>query len=105
MPYPSLPRPLPCLSAADPPACSTGIHDKINVCQFDRGSLHRAGIADCGTPTPPFLVIASNDINEELNAGAATKTPLGYRSDCCERAPFSESETRDAPLACRLVQV
>ena len=75
----SVPAASSALSAANLPACSTGIHDKINVFQFDRGSLHRAGIADCGTPTPPFLVIASNDINEELNAGAATRTPFLFR--------------------------
>jgi hypothetical protein len=31
--------------------------------------MSRAGVNDSGTPTPPFLVIASNDINEELNSG------------------------------------
>ena len=46
-----------------------GIRGKINVFQFERDSLNRAGVKDSGTATPPFLVIASNDINEDLNAG------------------------------------
>ncbi|KAL6763918.1 Septin-domain-containing protein [Haematococcus lacustris] len=46
-----------------------GIRDKINVFKFERDTLERAGITDHATPTPPFLVVASNDINEDLNAG------------------------------------
>lgn len=45
-----------------------GIKDKINVFHFDRETLERAGVSDAGSGNiPPFLVIASNDINEELN--------------------------------------
>ncbi len=46
-----------------------GIRDKINVFKFERDTLERAGLTDSATPIPPFLVVASNDINEELNAG------------------------------------
>ena len=48
-----------------------GIKDKINVFHFERDTMGRAGVNDSGTPTPPFLVVASNDINEELNSGEA----------------------------------
>ncbi len=48
-----------------------GVRDKINVFKFERDTLERAGITDHATPTPPFLVVASNDINEDLNAGGA----------------------------------
>ncbi len=48
---------------------ATGIRDKINVFKFERDTLERAGIVDTATPLPPFLVVASNDINEELNSG------------------------------------
>ena len=54
---------------------STGIRDKINIFRFERDTLLRAGIADSGTATPPFLVIASNDINEDLNAGTIRVLP------------------------------
>jgi hypothetical protein len=47
-----------------------GVRDKINVFHFERTTLERAGIMDHGTPTPPFLVVASNEINEDLNLGA-----------------------------------
>lgn len=46
-----------------------GIKDKINIFHFERDTMARAGVNDSGTPTPPFLVIASNDINEDLNSG------------------------------------
>jgi len=46
-----------------------GVRDKINVFKFERDTLERAGIIDHATPTPPFLVVASNDINEDLNTG------------------------------------
>mmetsp|Transcript_9217 Transcript_9217/g.19716 ORF Transcript_9217/g.19716 Transcript_9217/m.19716 type:complete len:478 (-) Transcript_9217:817-2250(-) len=45
-----------------------GIREKINVFKFERDTLERAGVQDVGTPIPPFLVISSNDINEEMNA-------------------------------------
>ena len=53
-----------------------GIHGKINVFSFERDSMNRAGVKDSGSPTPPFLVIASNDINEELNSGTYNATGL-----------------------------
>ncbi len=64
-------RSLPSLAHAHAPTHHprAGIKDKINVFHFERDTLARAGINDSGTPTPPFLVIASNDINEELNSG------------------------------------
>ncbi len=44
-----------------------GIHSRINVFSFDKDTLERAGIAEASSSnTPPFLVIASNDINEEM---------------------------------------
>lgn len=43
-----------------------GIGDKINIFRFERDTMERAGIHDMGTPIPPFLVIASNEVNEEL---------------------------------------
>jgi septin family protein len=46
-----------------------GIRDQINVFHFERDSLVRSGLTDNGSPIPPFLVIASNDINEEMNSG------------------------------------
>jgi septin 7 len=39
------------------------------VFKFERDTMERAGITDTATPVPPFLVVASNEINEELNAG------------------------------------
>lgn len=45
-----------------------GIRDKINVFKFERDTLERAGLTDTATPVPPFLVVASNEINEDLNA-------------------------------------
>ncbi|GLC34702.1 hypothetical protein PLESTB_001232400 [Pleodorina starrii] len=50
-----------------------GIHDKINIFKFERDTLERAGVQDQGAPHPPFLVVASNDISEEL---AAAEPPL-----------------------------
>jgi septin 7 len=50
-------------------ALPAGIRDKINVFKFERDTLERAGVSDTATPVPPFLVVASNDINEDLNAG------------------------------------
>ncbi|KXZ43272.1 hypothetical protein GPECTOR_96g738 [Gonium pectorale] len=50
-----------------------GIHDKINIFRFERDTLERAGVQDQATPHPPFLVVASNDISEEL---AAAEPPL-----------------------------
>eukprot|EP00955_Chlamydomonas_euryale_P002849 30173-Chlamydomonas_euryale.AAC.3 len=44
-----------------------GIRDKIDIFHFERDTLARAGIMDTGNPTPPFLVVASNEVNEELN--------------------------------------
>uniref|UniRef100_A0A7S0N8F4 Septin-type G domain-containing protein n=1 Tax=Chlamydomonas leiostraca TaxID=1034604 RepID=A0A7S0N8F4_9CHLO len=46
-----------------------GIRDKINVFKFERDTMERAGLVDQATPAPPFLVVASNDINEEFNGG------------------------------------
>ncbi|KAF5841669.1 septin-like protein [Dunaliella salina] len=46
-----------------------GVKDKINVFKFERDTMERAGITDHATPTPPFLIVASNDINEDLNTG------------------------------------
>lgn len=46
-----------------------GIREKINVFKFERDTLERAGIVDTATPVPPFLVVASNEINDELNTG------------------------------------
>ncbi|KAG1667630.1 hypothetical protein FOA52_001686 [Chlamydomonas sp. UWO 241] len=63
-----------------------GIRDKINVFQFDRDSLRRAGIPDSGAATPPFLVVASNDVNEELNSG---ETPLYWPE---RRYPWGTAE-------------
>jgi hypothetical protein len=61
------------LSAVEPASALTaphaGIRDKINVFKFERDTLERAGVTDTATPIPPFLVVASNDINEDLNAG------------------------------------
>ena len=65
-------------SLAPPPPIMPGIRDKINVFHFERDTMLRAGVTDCGTATPPFLVIASNDINEELGAGVGILT--GSRS-------------------------
>lgn len=48
---------------------TAGIKDKINVFRFERDTLERAGVTDHATPIPPFLVVASNEINEDLNAG------------------------------------
>jgi septin 7 len=46
-----------------------GVRAKINTFTFDKESLERAGMLEVtGTTAPPFLVIASNDINEEMNA-------------------------------------
>lgn len=45
------------------------IKEKINVVKFERDTLERAGVTDAATAIPPFLVIASNDINDELNNG------------------------------------
>ena len=47
-----------------------GIKDKINVFNFERDTLTRAGVEE-GASAPPFLVVASNDINEELNNSSA----------------------------------
>ncbi len=45
-----------------------GVHGKINVFQFDRDTLERSGMQDGQmAATPPFLVVASNDINEDMN--------------------------------------
>eukprot|EP00775_Hariotina_reticulata_P002608 gene2608-2910_t len=45
-----------------------GVRGKINTFSFDKETLERAGMGDAaGSNTPPFLVIASNDINEEMN--------------------------------------
>eukprot|EP00879_Flechtneria_rotunda_P014507 GHRR01015159.1.p1 GENE.GHRR01015159.1~~GHRR01015159.1.p1 ORF type:complete len:440 (+),score=148.56 GHRR01015159.1:748-2067(+) len=45
-----------------------GVRGKINTFNFDKETLERAGMGDtAGTNTPPFLVIASNDINEKMN--------------------------------------
>lgn len=45
-----------------------GVRGKINTFRFDKETLERAGMGDAaGSNTPPFLVIASNDINEEMN--------------------------------------
>lgn len=43
------------------------VRGKINTFRFDKETLDRAGMADVGGSTPPFLVIASNDINDEMN--------------------------------------
>ncbi|KAF8062013.1 SEPTIN3 [Scenedesmus sp. PABB004] len=48
--------------------CVAGVRGKINTFRFDKETLERAGMGDAaGSATPPFLVIASNDINEEMN--------------------------------------
>ena len=47
--------------------CPAGIKDKINVFKFERDTFERAGVADKGTAFPPFLVVASNDVNDEMN--------------------------------------
>ncbi|KAF6259065.1 septin-like protein [Scenedesmus sp. NREL 46B-D3] len=45
-----------------------GVRGKIDTFRFDKETLERAGMGDsAGSNTPPFLVIASNDINEEMN--------------------------------------
>jgi len=44
-----------------------GVRGKINTFKFDKETLERAGMADVGGSTPPFLVIASNDINDDMN--------------------------------------
>lgn len=46
-----------------------GVRGKINVFAFDKDTLERAGMGEAaGTQAPPFLVIASNDINEDMNS-------------------------------------
>ncbi|KAI8474148.1 MAG: septin-like protein [Monoraphidium minutum] len=46
-----------------------GVRGKINTFSFDKDTLERAGMGEAaGTQAPPFLVIASNDINDEMNA-------------------------------------
>eukprot|EP00882_Tetradesmus_deserticola_P017471 GHRQ01018714.1.p1 GENE.GHRQ01018714.1~~GHRQ01018714.1.p1 ORF type:complete len:300 (+),score=152.80 GHRQ01018714.1:1450-2349(+) len=45
-----------------------GVRGKIDTFKFDKETLERAGMGDAaGGNTPPFLVIASNDISEEMN--------------------------------------
>lgn len=52
-----------------------GIRGRIDVFKFDKDTLERAGLSDVASAqtagadscTPPFLVVASNDINEDLN--------------------------------------
>ncbi|KAG2430508.1 hypothetical protein HXX76_010031 [Chlamydomonas incerta] len=63
-----------------------GIHDKINIFKFERDTLDRAGVQDQATPHPPFLVIASNDISEEL---AAAEPPLFWPE---RRYPWGTAE-------------
>ncbi|PNW75891.1 hypothetical protein CHLRE_12g556250v5 [Chlamydomonas reinhardtii] len=63
-----------------------GIHDKINIFKFERDTLERAGVQDHATPHPPFLVIASNDISEEL---AAAEPPLFWPE---RRYPWGTAE-------------
>ncbi|GLI64173.1 hypothetical protein VaNZ11_007364 [Volvox africanus] len=63
-----------------------GIHDKINVFKFERDTLERAGVQDQATPHPPFLVVASNDISEEL---AASEPPLFWPE---RRYPWGTAE-------------
>ncbi|GBF99885.1 hypothetical protein Rsub_12681 [Raphidocelis subcapitata] len=46
-----------------------GVRGKINVFSFDKDTLERAGMGEAaGTQAPPFLVIASNDVNEDMNS-------------------------------------
>ena len=40
---------------------------KINTFSFDKEALERAGMNEGSGSVPPFLVIASNDINDEMN--------------------------------------
>jgi hypothetical protein len=47
---------------------------QINLFHFERDTLLRAGLHDTGSPVPPFLVIASNEINEELTNGGWKNT-------------------------------
>eukprot|EP00878_Enallax_costatus_P001286 GHUV01001431.1.p1 GENE.GHUV01001431.1~~GHUV01001431.1.p1 ORF type:complete len:488 (+),score=166.50 GHUV01001431.1:223-1686(+) len=44
------------------------VRGKIQTFKFDKETLERAGMGDAASSnTPPFLVIASNDINEGMN--------------------------------------
>eukprot|EP00798_Chlamydomonas_sp_ICE-L_P028181 gene28181-31277_t len=53
-----------------------GVHDKINLFPFGRDALGRAGVMDVGDSIPPFLVIASNEVNDELStSGTPTYWP------------------------------
>lgn len=56
-----------------PTFCPRSVHGPIRVFEFQRDALDRAGVASPafggggGSPSP-FLVIASNDINDELHS-------------------------------------
>ena len=51
------------------PACAAalgGVHGPINVFQFDEDTLQRAGLLQTqqSQSVPPFLVVASNTVNQ-----------------------------------------
>ncbi len=56
------------------PACAAalgGVHGPINVFQFDEDTLQRAGLLQTqqSQSVPPFLVVASNTVNQVSKRG------------------------------------
>lgn len=73
-----------CLSAA---AALSGIRGKIEMFQFSPGTMERAGLpSSAAMSIPPFVIIASNDINQ-----AALQVRLGWHQglvlSCTKQVP------------------